>query len=359
MATSTSHKRHISFKSKSGRNRVSRKVWPVAIFFGLLLAFAYLKTLSLGGVDIEVYKRVAYLPPSEWGDYHKANFVSWYWIYIAFTWIQNLPAGYSLALIDLLLWSLFFFIAAADEPYDWRYAILSMISFAGVLLSYNILRQYIAVVLILCAAVALMRGRKGMAALFTMAAVFSHYSTLFFIVIFIAAWLSSRIRMNVKLSVLAITVASYAFFTFFNISKISSASDLGDGVGELIIYAALAGVLIFGLLRQRIRALEKLGAKTAREIIAFRFFTFSYCTTLIIFATGAPIWLANRILISIIFLTLSFALCIRIGEKRKVSVFSFYSDLWPLAFMVATIFLHPGAFSMLSPQRKSWNYLLG
>ena len=336
--------------NQEGAGNLASSGWGQIFAFCLALSLiCYLKIDAPGGTDLAVYSQIKYYEPSEWQDYRNSNFVSWYILYLLFTFTSSWSIGYSLALLDIALWSIFYLCAFRTREYNWRFAILTMFSFAGVLLSYNILRQYISVVFLMCCAMQFLNRRNFTAVFFALLAALSHFSAIFFIAVFALSWITDRLNINRWLVTGVITVGSYTFFTYFAVDKLRNSSDLGDPLFELLAYTIVCAGFVFYFVNKRLRLVEQLHVSESYAGVIKNFMVRSFLIIGVIFLTGAPIWLTNRLLLTLVFLAVCVTLSARNIESRRYMPLSPYRNILPFILLIPTALLHPGARSMLFP----------
>lgn len=323
------------------------KASVVLFYFAALLLLCFLKLDAPGGSDLSVYSQIKYLDPSQWGEYRSGNYVSWYLLYIIFSATDGLPIGYSLAALDIFLWLTFYLCAKPTLEFNWRYAIIAMFSFAGVLFSYNILRQYIGTVFFLIAAIQFMRGNKISSSIFAILAAFSHFSAIFFFGVFLLSWITEKIKIDRRLLVVGIALGSYLLFSFYEVDKLNS-SDLGDSFYELVAYAIVCSVFVFYFATIRLSVIEKIHPNIPFPGTIKNFLFVSFITILVISVTGAPIWLVNRLLLTLLFVAVCVTLSARSDGRRRL-VLSPKRNVLPVLLLIPTMILHPGAFAMWFP----------
>lgn len=331
----------------------TKKSVPQSVFLNFLLVVFLIflltigKLVAVGGVDTNVYKQIIYTSPSEWGSYYLGNLFSWSIIFTSFMLTANYPIGFSLALIDLIVWSIYFFLSKRDETFNTNLAPLAMFGAIGVLLSYNVLRQYISVVFFLVASIRFFQNRGVWNWHLFVLALFSHFSS----AIFLLPLLLSRYNFKKKIVRFILFPMVYlvglAIFQNFQPRAFAEAESIGDPVIELYAFMLLSlSVLVLFHMKVKLCAAGCPQPAKIHEVSKFLFY--SFVTILGVAATNLPVWLVNRFLISFIFLTSSYVfITVPTSGAKNSRVYGRTVNFLTLCVLLATVLFHPGAAQMI------------
>jgi hypothetical protein len=326
--------------------RVSVTISAVgAIFVICILLLA--KLISEGGVDTITYQQVIYTSPVEWGAYYLSNAFSWAVVYTSFKLSEGYQVGVSLALIDLFVWICFFAFSKRDRDFNVYAAPLAMFSISGILLSHNVLRQYIAMVFILIVSIRFFQARRASVVPFAVLALLSHFSS----AIFLFSLLLSRYTFKKKAVRMLLLPVIYlictAFFMAVPPSAITSPQNLGDTTAELYAFFSLAlSVLALFFIKSKLYSTGRTQTTAIEE--ASRFLVYSIATIFTISAAGPPVWFTNRFLVSFIFVASSYIFILTPGKRgRHGRLYSWIVNFTTIVLLIVTALFHPGAMSMI------------
>ena len=305
------------------------------------------KLFGEGGVDTNTYQQIIYSSPAEWGSYYLGNVFAWSIIYTSFKLTEGYPIGFSLAVIDIIIWMSYFIFSKRDKNFNTNGALLALLSISGILLSYNVLRQYIAIVFVLICSIRFLQARGARAWPFVILALLSHFSA----IIFLAALLFSRYNFKRKIVRVLLLPLIYlgctALFVNFRPSAVASAESIGDSTAELYAFFLLALVL-FALFSLKIRVCSAGRSRPIAIQEASRFLFYSLAIILAISAAGPPVWFINRFLISFIFLTSSFTfMIISKGGTKYGNLLGLGINFATISLLIVTVLFHPGAMDMI------------
>lgn len=305
------------------------------------------KLVAEGGVDTSVYKQIIYTSPLEWGLYYLVNLFSWSIIFTSFMLTANYPVGFSLALIDLIVWGIYFFFSKRDETFNTNLAPLALFSAVGVLLTYNVLRQYIATIFFLVASIRFFQNRGVWIWHLIVLALFSHFSS----AIFLVPLLLSRYNFKKKIVRFMLFPVVYlvgmALFQKFTPSALAGVESIGDPTSELYAFVLFA-LSVFALFHIKLKLCAAGSQQPAKIHEASRFLFYSIAIILAVAAANLPVWLVNRFLISFIFLTSSYVFITvpTAGTKHSRS-HGITVNFATLCVLLATVLFHPGAAQMI------------
>ena len=305
------------------------------------------KLVADGGVDTNTYKQIIYSSPAEWGSYYLANLASWSIIFTSFKLTDTYPVGFALALIDLIVWGIYFFFSKRDKSFNTNLAPLALFSAVGVLLSYNVLRQYIAAVFILVASIRFFQNRGVWIWPFILLALISHFSS----AIFLVALLLSRYNFKKKIVRLILFPVVYlvgiALLPNFQLRALAGAESIGDPTSELYAFLFFA-FTVFVLFHIKLKLCAAGYQQPAKIHETSRFLFYSIAIILAVATTIPPVWLLNRLLISFIFLTSSFVFIIVPAANTERGRFCRQAvNFATLCVSMATVLFHPGATQMI------------
>lgn len=313
----------------------------------LLSIILLVKLLGEGGVDTNTYQQIIYSSPAEWGSYYLSNVFAWSIIFTSFKLTEGYPIGFSLAVIDLVVWVSYFLFSKRDTNFNTNAALLALLSISGILLSYNVLRQYIAIVFVLICSIRFLQARGVRAWPFFILALLSHFSS----IIFLAALLFSRYNFKRKIVRVLLLPLIYlgctALFVKFRPSVVSGAESIGDTTAELYAFFLLA-LVVFVLFNLKLKVCSAGRSQPTAIQEASRFLLYSLAIILAISAAGPPVWFINRFLISFVFLTSSFTfITISKGGTKYGKVLGLSINFATIFLLIVTVFFHPGAMNMI------------
>ena len=330
-------------------NRLSRKqnskycniVFIAQIYF--IIAFSSLKYLAPLGIDIERYYDSVRYGIDEWTAYYLKEFVSWGLLSIASSFYEGKSANLLLIFVDLMLWSIFV-IFTPRKLVDPRFYFLVLLYPTFILLGFNVIRQYVAVIFFSVALFNIFAGRKKIFLLFSIFSFFSHNGIT---PIILATAIFFIYDSNKKFGIFLMVFSFFLFFglfsiDFFNESLTRNADALEDGIDKLALYFFFA-ILCLICIIIKFRSLDKDSFSDVRNrIYRYSLFIFFFC--LMLSSLPLPIWMINRIWISAISLYCVLFMCTKMRFRAGAG------GLQQLAFAAMNFVVlaaHPGARSML------------
>lgn len=321
-----------------------KSLWiPIVVFMCVMIA----KIFARGGIDLKTYQMIALTNPLEWGNYYLRNFISWITIYVSFSMTEGKSIGLSLVVLDLILWGMFFIMTRKDTHLNRSLAPLAMFSVAGILLSYNILRQYIALMIFLILYMRLLNRNSVTTGLFSLAALLSHFSSIFLI----AALYFSKIQFKSKsryFITMTLSIALYfSLIIIFRNSIIGSFGVLDDHVIEFYAFLMLS-VSMYFLFHLKANFCMHKNTGFKKIIASKRFLSCLLIMIIGLFIAGLPVWVLNRLLISFMFLTIVFVFTFkRTRRSLQSQLVDYFATLSCFLTSLISLIVHPGARNML------------
>ena len=145
----------------------------------LYLFFSYMLINAHGGIDLLQYKNISTTNISAWNAYHFKEIFSWSLIKLSFQISTFLNLKHPCFILSLILLTIFK-LSIKKMDTSSKLIPLAMLSPFTVLLSLNILRQYIATVMVTLTIIHLFKNNFKLATVFSIFAIFSHQSVMFF-----------------------------------------------------------------------------------------------------------------------------------------------------------------------------------
>ena len=317
-----------------------KKPWfNVSLFFAMFLVIL-LSLTSLGGVDLLVYKKAVSKPISEWGFYYYKEFFSW--IIIKFSYylsdlfyIKNPIFFNNLIVFCLVSFSL--------RKYKFKgvFVSLALISPVGVLLSHNVLRQYISCIFLFIFIINLCERNLIFSVFMGLASILSHNSSIFFVIL-----LYSALLLNSRAGSVVFIIFSFMLLSLF--SKIIGINPIfnemtHDGLvvdGRIKYFSYVSLTIIMYIFKNITVNLG--GVNDSIVINLSRYYDLMIVVALGFFLMDPPYWVLSRLVISASFVNI---LCIIfIAHYKKIDSFSF--PIFYVVLMTSSL-IHPGVRSIL------------
>lgn len=285
-----------------------------------------------GGIDIEVYESTSAILWGEGTAYYYKEFVSWGIIALAFDVIGKSSHIYALASISLFMWlCIIVFVKGASKNF---YLALVLISPFGVLLSLNVLRQYIAVLFFFIAVINIVDKRYFIALFMSLLSIFSHNSFVIFVAILYSLYIFGP-----KLTV--ITAMALSLIASVVMSSSSPINAEGDEKLKLIMhFTYVLGIYVF-------IPFISYCCKWIKLDFGDYLFRLSLLSILMLLMLGAEVWQINRLLISLGFFLLLF-IAYHILMREHYFGIRFFIITLLIFFNVLSLLQHGGAISMLN-----------
>jgi len=302
--------------------------WLFSLIVMLMLAVIY---QFPGGIDITTYESAADKVFEEWSVYYSKEIVSWGLIALAFKVLEDYDYIYSLVSISLFMW-LFLAVFMKDARSNF-YLSLMLVSPFGVLLSLNILRQYIAVLLFFMAVVNLVDKKYYAALLLSILSILSHNTLILFVVIVYALSI-----LGPKLAL--VTVIAFSIL----VSQIVSGGTINSEGSEVVkLISHFMYVLgVYAFIPTISYCCRWLNLEFGDHV-----FKFSCLSIFILLIFGAEIWQVNRLLVTLGFFLLLYITYNVLTRPHNFGV-RFLIMCILISYNLLALFLHSGALTMLN-----------
>jgi hypothetical protein len=324
---------------------LSLKISGSSFFSWVLLTSAYLVigtflVNSVGGIDLIDYKKNSALGVGEWGAYFYKEFFSWLLIKVAFDVSEVLGLKNPVLIINLILFLIYLFFTRS-MGLQARLTPLVLIGPLSILLSFNVLRQYISIVLFCIAVLSLLKNNWKTSLALSFLAFFSHQSIIFLLPVVYACRL-------INFYVTAIVIFSVQFFALLlnatlglNLYSDQGYSYTGDTPLLYKVIAHFAYVFfLYAMLRVRYFFDKK---SNLNNLFIEKLTNALMLFSVLIIIFPWPEWIVNRLLINIAFIYLFLLLTREKMMLNKKGLFVLF-----LCFANAGgVLLHSGALSML------------
>jgi hypothetical protein len=289
---------------------------------------------SVGGVDLAVYEANSNLALQEWSYYYYKEFFSWGIIKLAYRVSGYFGLSQPALVINLFL-LVIYFLFTRGMNLRVKLIPLILLSPIAILLSLNVLRQYISILLLCLATLSLLDKRYIAACLLIFLSFFSHQSVILLIFcIFAIRFLSFRsvalLVLSMQLFIFVLNSYGFSFYSgegYVEVGDVSTAS-------KVLFYFAYLVVLFL--------ALNSLGVGVGDELYFIKVIKVLLWFAILMIAFPWPSWIANRYLISVGFIYL-FLIFSRVVVSEKV----FLILLLVLIFNLLGVYFHGGARSMV------------
>jgi len=311
-------------------------------FILLGIGIVFLCLFSEGGIDISVYQGNSKKSVLFWGGYELKEFVSWLIIKGAFTLSSVIGLDKPFLMLNAILFSLSLFLIRGIQYR--RFALLFiLVSPFGVMLAFNVLRQYIAVVFFLLALINLYEGRVGRSVFIALLSFFSHNSILPFILLIYATFLLNNLFLCTCMFLFL-----YAYLPIFNYFfggggyEDPGITDSGkvDPIFKVIINELYVLILfVFAIFRLNYEKVKNKFVKESRKFVNTLFFF-----NIMLLFSPLPFWAINRLLINIgiiLMLIVFYSYRKRLGKKEGGLV------ILLILLNLISLLLHPGARNMV------------
>ena len=324
---------------------MNKNIYLTSILFTYIIVL-YVLISATGGIDIAVYKLNSGRDIQSWSGYEFKEIFSWLIIKFSFKVSSFFGLDTPFVILNFLLF-LFFQYFLKGTKYKKILIVFALIGPFGVMLSLNVLRQYISLMFFFMAMINLYENniRKSVVASFL--AITSHASILPFV-----ALLFSSYYFNVSIfypivfvvTVFPLSILSYIIQTQFGY-YLSSTSNVVDVSG----YAPLLKVIISELYLFVLFVLIKLKSIAKKRKSLFDINIEKLVNVLFIFSLTLMVspfqeWVINRLIISIgfIFILLIFF------NKQKLEWQQIVVITSTVIINSIALYFHPGARGMLS-----------
>ena len=269
----------------------------------VLLFIAYIMIKAVGGVDLSVYRDNSYLPFNEWGPYFIIELLSWGVIKFCYKISDYIGLTQPILLLTIFLFILLW-VFTIGLKVDVRYLPLMLMAPLSILLAFNILRQYVAIFILMLAILMLIHRRLFCFILLSVFALLSHNSiALVLMAVIFCYWLSFKaaffmlVMMQLLLLVLdrLLELNIYASDGYNDDGSVSTSIKVAfHFIYVLLLYVTFN--ISYGIDRGKDAYFFK---KLGMGLLVFS-------TLTIIFPW--PFWVANRFLIYVAFLYLALLL---------------------------------------------------
>lgn len=301
--------------------------WLISLSVIVLLVVVFQVS---GGVDVHVYKESVDRVLEGGAAYYYKEIVSWGIIAFNFKLFEG-GAVYALASLTLLMWIIVgLFVKGVKTNI---YISLMLVSPFGVLLSLNVLRQYVAVLFFFVAFISLLDKKSYLAHVMAILTVLSHNSFIVFIVV-----LYSLYYLGPKLSLIVVILFSFCISLVISSGPINS---VGDERVKLILHI----MYVLG-----IYAFIPIVSYCCRWIdleFGVKLFGLSLLSIAILFSFGAEIWQINRLLISLGFFLLLYITHMMFIRPHKYGI-RLLIVLLLIFYNSFSLMHHSGAMAMIN-----------
>lgn len=316
-----------------------------SITFSFLVAFCLFFVLftsisSPGGIDLINYRNESEKGLLYWDFYQGKEFVSWFLIKLSYFIADLVNLEKPVLILNLFL---FFFISITLKKHRFKgvFISLALISPFGILLSQNVLRQYISCVFLFLFLIKLI-DRNYLAALFlSIATFFSHHSSVIYLFIVFLSFCFNKhlVHLGIVIGAFYVTLLLKYLEFDFGVNDIDSGA---SGVGDLYkFYGYLILMIVVWVSKFIFMRLERLNRdifyRKLSEKVDLLFFS-----ALILAFFELPYWVLNRFFMTISFVIILFIVLLNSFRRRNMFLYLLF-----YLFILASSFLHPGARSIL------------
>ena len=321
-----------------------RLSYPILAFIFLLNV--YLKNVSSFGIDIERYSIILEQGVNDWSLYYLKEFLSWgvFDLLSKFSEILTIPS--QLLVLDAMLLAVLI-VGCAGSGFSAAKFVYFYASFAFILLSFNVLRQYIAVIFLAVAIVSaahMWRSRFIFAAIMAVA---SHNGSLLLVLPLILIFIRD-LRLSLRLLSIAMVIVVLVIVAGTGIAEIifiGGDETLDEPYWKVLSYLFLSIYLFFIF---KIKVAEKhrtTGILHSIDVNAVYINASILAFGCVMSFMPFPNWIINRNWLSIVALQAFLFLCFRVSEKNSVNSLGLFviGYLIPMALLIG---LHPGASEM-------------
>lgn len=320
--------------------KVSRLILLLPIAAALIL---YMNYNNVGGVDSPRY--FALLKNGlNYTSWETSNIVSFALINFA----VKLCIIFSSNDLNSALMFIIAIILAIHNPKNMAITITALLitcaTIPGILLTQNILRQFVSTIFII---IAIQNNDKKFKNVYYLLAFLSHSSAIFFIVNLILSSINSKYKF---LSVILLYLLTINLVSATGLLKYSNAVGLNNNISELFLTMALTATI---LLAYSIRHSKMWAMQCEQSKFILNFSILNFITISCLISAAFPIWVLNRLLMTTMFITIFFYFHMK--RKKSKSEFNtiggFLFDIGFVLYNLILISFHPGAVSMLSGQQ--------
>lgn len=319
-----------------------RKVCENFLLLPVYVAVLVVMASAIGGIDLITYKANSDLPLSMWGIYFYKEFFSWGLIKLSYSLSDYFGLDQPILVLSFILLAIFRCFNIGSNI-DARYLPLIILGPLSVLLAFNVLRQYIAVIFFCIALIMLMRRRFLLFCLAGLLAFFSHNSIIFLLYLVVVSYflsLGSAMFMVFVFQAAVLFADRFLGVGIYNTDLLSASGGVSESVK--VVFYFLYVVFLFLLFS------KTPGVRRTTQ----GYFLKKLSLTLLFFAVMVVVfpwssWMTNRFLIYIGF-TYSFFLLLQLDEWRiQRGRYNLFVAIFVVVSVVATL-MHGGAMSMLS-----------
>jgi len=302
----------------------------------LLIIYCTLFRNALGGADLSNYKAYSQNGLSSWSFYELKEFVSWFIIKLSYS--VSWSMGYENAIPFLVFISCITLSAILPFRYSVIMVLLLLMTSFGVLLSQNVLRQFIAAIFLynLYTLTFINKGKFLAQITWGSLAVLSHNSSLIIIFLFI---LSSQ--KGIMFYLYCIVILPILIITN-NLGILNYGSGLyedNSGISEnvkVMFFIIQYFILLFLLYNS--------GGMDNNKRLA-RFYTSSFIILILIYFLGFPYWAINRLFMTLlVLLSCHVTYLALVFQNSRGYIPLLLSSILMLPFLI----FHSGAMRMLS-----------
>ena len=316
--------------------------------FGLVLFVVnfYLKANSDFGIDVERYGVILENGVGEWSFYYLKEFISWGILDLLSKLSPYFDISQQLIFLDLLVLLIVVVGCRGGGFVAYRF-ILFYASFAFILLSFNVLRQYLSLAFLVISLVSAVHGWRWRFAFSTILAVASHNGAVLLIPSLLLVFFREFQPTNRVLLAMAGASLIALLSTNQTVGRIFEAGSdaLEEPFWKVLLYALLS-LHMFVLFRMRRNEIlqnhpELLEAENRASFLNLSLFLFGVMISLTPFSN----WIISRNWLSIISLQIFLYLCFAgAGRYTYTSARKFF--LFYFIPMLLLVFLHPGSRQM-------------
>lgn len=322
------------------------KFADIGVAILIFVVNAYIKLHSDFGIDVERYSVILENGIPEWSAYYYKEFISWGILnFLAFL-PGQLGVPVLLIFLDVGL-AVLLIVACRESWFSSSRFFYFYVSFAFVLLSFNVLRQYISVIFLVVAVVGAIGNKKKSFVFWALFAVLSHNGSV--LSVFPLAFILIKDKKPaVKIFAFLGGVAILTLLSGSGVfERIFSSGDevLDEPLWKVALYALISLYLNFLiLLKMKENLKDSNGKLNQLENLKFCIWIL-FGSGILISILPFPEWMASRNWLSIISVQAILFLCL--GDSRyskRMAVISFFGYFVPMAIFLVN---HPGAQQMM------------
>ncbi|WP_225784956.1 EpsG family protein [Xenophilus sp. Marseille-Q4582] len=314
--------------------------------FLLLLLNFWVKASAPFGVDVERYDVILREGVLEWSAYYLKEWVSWGAMDLLSALSPHLDLAQQLMVLDLVVAAVVGLACRNAGFVGHRFAFF-YVSFAFVLLSFNVLRQYVAFALLAGAAVAAVNERPRRTLLLALLALFAHNGSLLLLPALLPVFLR-RLRATYRVMGALLVLAAVVLLSLNDavLAAFETGADvLEEPFWKIALYAGLSLYLVW---LARLRRREVAGADSAARLadnVQLQSAAL-FAMGLLVSLTPFTNWIISRNWISVLALQSFLYLCYQgSGRYTRASVLQFvWLYFLPMGLL---LFLHSGARQMM------------